>query len=93
MMNSCGVYILRSLKNGRYYIGSSNNIERRLGEHNNGKVKSTRFITPFELKAAIYCKSLEEARASEYRLKQYKNKAIIEKVISDRVFPWNHMGT
>ncbi|MBI2096105.1 MAG: GIY-YIG nuclease family protein, partial [Candidatus Taylorbacteria bacterium] len=28
------VYVLRSLKNGRFYIGCTNNLERRIFEHN-----------------------------------------------------------
>jgi len=30
------VYILRSLKNGKLYIGHTNNLTRRLSDHNNG---------------------------------------------------------
>ena len=39
------VYILKSLKNGRFYTGSTTNLERRLEEHNqtgNGYTKLTR---------------------------------------------------
>jgi len=43
------VYILRSLKNGRNYTGSTNNIERRLKEHNFGESKYTRLTRPFVL--------------------------------------------
>lgn len=34
------VYVLRSKRDGNLYIGYSDNIERRLEEHNNGKTKS-----------------------------------------------------
>jgi putative endonuclease len=43
------VYILRSQKDGRYYIGYTTNIERRLQEHNRGKNKSVRRRGPFEV--------------------------------------------
>ncbi|OGY63932.1 MAG: endonuclease [Candidatus Harrisonbacteria bacterium RIFCSPLOWO2_02_FULL_41_11] len=43
------VYILKSLKNGRFYIGSTNNLERRLNEHNSGKSKYTSLTRPFVL--------------------------------------------
>ena len=33
------VYVLKSLKDQRLYIGSTNNIERRIQEHNGGKSK------------------------------------------------------
>lgn len=41
--------ILRSLKNGRYYTGSTNNIERRFIEHNSGGSKYTKLTKPFTL--------------------------------------------
>jgi len=87
-----GLYILQSLKNNRYYIGSTVNIDQRLAEHNQGRVRATKFISPLKLKVFIPCTSVEEARSSEYRLKKYKSKAIIEKVVSDGIFPWNHKG-
>ncbi|MEI6479299.1 MAG: GIY-YIG nuclease family protein [bacterium] len=30
------VYILKSLKDGRYYIGSTSDIEKRVERHNHG---------------------------------------------------------
>jgi putative endonuclease len=38
------VYILKSLKRDRYYIGYSEFPERRLQEHNSGKVKFTNLV-------------------------------------------------
>ena len=43
------VYVLRSLKNCRLYTGSTDNVERRLQEHNSGRSKATKYYTPFEL--------------------------------------------
>jgi putative endonuclease len=40
-------YILKSLKDGRYYYGSTENIEDRLKLHNSGKVRSTKSRKPF----------------------------------------------
>ncbi|PIT92196.1 MAG: hypothetical protein COU08_03885 [Candidatus Harrisonbacteria bacterium CG10_big_fil_rev_8_21_14_0_10_42_17] len=39
-----GVYILQSLKNDRYYVGSTDNFERRFGQHRTGRVKATQYI-------------------------------------------------
>ncbi|NMB48733.1 GIY-YIG nuclease family protein [Candidatus Kuenenbacteria bacterium] len=44
-MDKPGVYILKSLKNSAYYIGSSKNIDLRFTEHNNGRVKSTKGLS------------------------------------------------
>lgn len=44
------VYVLKSLKDGKLYIGSTSDLRRRLSEHNNGKVPSTKNRAPFELR-------------------------------------------
>ena len=43
------VYILRSLKDGRYYYGSTMDLEKRLKAHNFGRVKSTSHRRPLKL--------------------------------------------
>ena len=43
------VYILQSEKSGKYYIGSTGNIERRLLEHNSGKTKSLKYSRPLRI--------------------------------------------
>ncbi len=90
-MKKFGVYILKSLKNSRYYIGSTDNIERRIKEHNLGIVKATARTKPHELKRFICCNTLTEARNCEYRLKKYKRRDILERVIADGLFPWQHI--
>ncbi|MCE7863304.1 MAG: GIY-YIG nuclease family protein [Bacteroidetes bacterium CHB5] len=35
------VYVLKSQKNGKIYVGMSQDIDRRLAEHNSGKSKFT----------------------------------------------------
>jgi len=63
------VYILKSKKDGKLYIGSTNNLVRRLKEHNSGKSASTKDRRPFVL---IYCEAYfreEEARTRESNLK------------------------
>jgi putative endonuclease len=42
-------YILKSLKDGKYYYGSCQDLENRLLEHNGGKVKATKLRVPFVL--------------------------------------------
>jgi len=45
-----GVYILKSFKNNSYYVGSTNDIKRRLKEHNDGVGgKYTKNNRPFKL--------------------------------------------
>ena len=67
------LYILKSKKDNLLYVGSTNNLRRRLAEHNGGKVKSTKSRTPFELRyyEAYYTES--NARAREQSLKKNGN--------------------
>jgi len=58
------------MKNGKYYIGSTNNVERRLKEHQDGKTKSTKYNRPLKLIFVNeYC-SIVEARQQELKLKK-----------------------
>jgi len=78
------VYILKSQKNGRYYIGSSENPERRLVEfHNLGKVKATKLTKPWEIVFKQRYEEMSTARQIEYKLKSFKSKKIIEEIIND----------
>lgn len=43
------VYILKSLKTGRYYYGSTDDLDKRLKRHNSGQVKSTKAYMPWVL--------------------------------------------
>jgi predicted GIY-YIG superfamily endonuclease len=66
------VYILRS--GNRYYIGATDNLERRLAEHKRGSNHTTRrFGADVMLIAANELPSMIEARALERRLKRKKN--------------------
>ena len=89
-MNNPGVYILRSLKNGRFYIGSTSDLYRRLEYHNKGLVKATKYTAPFEISVFMPCKDITIARQYELRLKKYKRKDILYKIIADRTFPWDY---
>ena len=70
------VYILRG-SCGRYYIGSTENLDRRLAEHRRGKVHSTRrFGEPLELITAKEMPDIDSARELECKLKAKKNPRI-----------------
>ena len=65
------VYILQSEINGRFYIGYSDFPERRLVEHNSGKVKSTRPYRPWK---KVYQESLSTEIAAINRERELKSK-------------------
>lgn len=63
------VYILRSLKDNNLYIGSTNNLKRRIEEHNSGQSPSTKYRRPFHL---LYCEAYRsegDAKKRERNLK------------------------
>ena len=79
------VYILKSEKSGRLYIGSTEDVQRRLERHNRGLVSATRNFCPWRLAFYQQVESLSVARATEARLKKYKRRDFIEKIISEGV--------
>ena len=75
------VYILQSSKNGRYYIGCTKNIERRISEHKKGYEQSTKGMLPVELVFQKEFETLSDARKVESKLKKLKRRDYIEKII------------
>ena len=73
------VYILRSVTDSALYIGSTNDIERRLDEHNSGKVDSTRSRRPLNLEAYVAVKDKAKAIELEQYLKTGSGRAILNK--------------
>ena len=56
-------------KDNKLYIGSTNNLRKRLKEHNDGKVFSTKSRIPFKLIYYEAYKSEKDARKRESNLK------------------------
>ena len=77
------VYILQSEKDGRYYIGSTNNIENRIKRHNKGYSLYTKNRGPFKLVYQESYHTLSEAKKREYYLQSLKSRKAIEKLIKN----------
>lgn len=76
------VYVLKSLKNGKRYIGmTSKSARERLAEHNNGSNKHTRENGPYKLVyyEKGYCSRC--ARKREEFLKSGVGKQILDMII------------
>ena len=77
------VYILQSEINKRYYIGSTENLERRFEEHNSGKSRYTKLTKPFKLVFSQEFDSFIQAQHIERKLKSFKRRDILERIIKD----------
>ena len=63
------VYALKSIERTYIYVGLTDNLERRLSEHNGGKNKTTRPYRPFVLIHSEMFETRIEARQREKYLK------------------------
>ncbi len=79
-MRNC-LYILKNEQTGRYYIGSTNNLDRRLKEHSSGKTRTTKVLKTLTLVYKEEFDTIEEARMREKKLKSYKSRKYIEWLI------------
>lgn len=79
------VYILRSSKNGRYYIGSAGSVAQRLHQHNAGLVTAARYLRPLRV---IYTESFPD-RVQAYKrerwLKAQKSRLVIDAFLKEQL--------
>ena len=75
------VYVLRSRRDKDLYIGSTNDIQRRLAEHNSGMVESTKPRLPFDLEAYVAVRDKARAVELEQYFKTGSGKAVLLKRI------------
>ena len=64
------VYALKSFNKNYIYVGMTNNIERRMNEHNKGYNKTTKPYKPFIL---IYSENHENRKQARLREKYFKS--------------------
>lgn len=82
------VYILLSLKDKKLYVGQTDNFERRIKDHNSGKVFSTKNRRPLvvlhkeqfsnraiAMRRELFLKSLYSARFKQKLKREYWKKA------------------
>jgi putative endonuclease len=76
------VYILKSLKDQGYYIGSSSDVQARLRFHNKGLQRSTKSRIPFEVVYVEKCNGKREALIREKQIKSYKGGVAFHKLLN-----------
>ena len=77
------VYILESLKDGSYYVGSTNSLEDRLERHNQGRVAYTKPKRPWKLVYSEEHPDRSSAAKREYEIKKRKSREFIEGFIKN----------
>lgn len=77
------VYILKSLKDGRLYVGFTEDIKIRVEQHNKGLVDSTKGRLPVVLIYFEGCLSKIDAIVREKQLKTGFGRAYIKRRISN----------
>ncbi|MBD3251094.1 GIY-YIG nuclease family protein [Candidatus Uhrbacteria bacterium] len=66
------VYILQSSTRKRFYIGFSEDVAKRLKQHNAGRVRSTSPYVPWAIVYTEECSTRDMARYREKQIKSYK---------------------
>ena len=77
------VYVIKSLKDNKHYTGITNDLVRRLREHNHGKrsTSSTRTRGPFVLVYSENVKNRELARKREIYFKSGVGREFLKNII------------
>lgn len=75
-------YVLRSKKDGMWYIGSTGDLRKRVWEHQNGKGGYTKGRGPFELIYYEAYRTEADARSREKQLKSGPGRAYLKQRIT-----------
>ncbi|WP_028787727.1 GIY-YIG nuclease family protein [Terrimonas ferruginea] len=76
------IYILQSLRDSKYYIGYTTDVEARLKFHNAGLQRSTRHRIPFRLVLTEHYLTKQEALKREKQIKSWKGGRPFKELVS-----------
>jgi putative endonuclease len=79
------LYILKSKSYDKYYVGSSQNPMLRLSYHNSIEKGFTSRYRPWEIVFEQEFESKEKALSAERKIKKWKSKVMIERVIKKEI--------
>jgi putative endonuclease len=79
------VYVLLSEKDGRFYTGYTEDVERRVKDHNNGRVFSTKYRRPFSLIYYEVSFNLDDTLKREKYLKSTYGKRYIKNRVKNHL--------
>ena len=78
------VYILQSQSSGRYYVGSTSDLDRRPSEHHRNHTPSTRGRGPWTLVHREPFSTLLDARRRELEIKRWKSSKLLRELVDSR---------
>ena len=82
------VYVLFSLKDKRTYVGSTDNLNRRLQQHMSGLVRSTKNRLPLKLVYKEEFENLVDARKKEKYYKGCSGRKKLAIILDDVMPQW-----
>lgn len=77
------VYVLCSQKDRKFYVGYTKNVQKRVEQHNSGKVRSTKRRLPMKLIYWEGCINQQDAATREKYLKTGWGKRYIKARVKD----------
>ena len=81
----CFLYILQSESSGRFYVSSTDDLDRRLSEHHRGHTPSARGRGPWKLVYTEPFETLIQARRRELEIQNWKSAKVIRALIASSV--------
>lgn len=79
------IYVLRSQKDNKFYTGYTDDIEKRMELHNEGRIESTKYRRPFKLVYYEASLNKEDAIHREKYLKTTYGKRYIRNRIKNHL--------
>lgn len=77
------VYLIKSLRTNWHYVGYTENLKRRFGEHQKGLSQATKPYRPFELIFYEAYKAMADAKRREEYLKTDKGKRALKLMLKE----------
>ena len=84
------VYVLQSLKNDMLYIGYTNDLKRRLEEHNRKRNFSTKSYVPWQLIHFEAYRNEEDAKRREKYLKTSQGSRLLKRMLKEYFYLKNN---
>jgi len=74
-------YVLKSEKDGNFYVGFTKNLKLRFEQHKKGLVDSTKYRRPLNIIYYEACMNQEDATKREKYLKTYNGRIFVKRRI------------